>query len=177
MGTAWRMTENSPPRFLHLPTLCAGWCTVWCCHAGEGLDWFSCLADTFELVVITYSISEHIAPNLLWHVSLCLSELHEQDSFSVTAQVSRDFTCCSLHPEFLLRDDDWCHSIDFPLEEFCTDVFSGFVLDTYHFWRPPCANFLLVSFSDDSHNRQCAKPYCSAQFTCRDAAVIPHQRA
>jgi hypothetical protein len=90
------MTENSPPRFLQLPPLCADWCTFWCCHAGEGLDLSSCLADPFELVVLTYSISEHIAPNLMWHLSLslsvCLSESHEQDSFSVTAQVSRDFT-------------------------------------------------------------------------------------
>jgi len=65
----------------------------------------------------------------------------------------------------------------FPLEKFCTDVFlGGFVLDSDHFWRPPCANSSLVSFSDDNHNRRFARPYCSAQFTC-DAAVITNQRA
>ena len=36
------------------------------------------LADSFELVVLTCSVSEHIAPNLMWHISL--SHTHHRDT-------------------------------------------------------------------------------------------------
>jgi hypothetical protein len=33
----------------------------WCCHAGGGRDLFSCSAESFQFIVLTSSVFEHIA--------------------------------------------------------------------------------------------------------------------
>jgi hypothetical protein len=52
--------------------------------------------------------------------------------------------------------------------------FRAFLFDGETFRHPPCANVSIASFSDDGHNCWFSNPYCGAQFTCRDAAVIPN---
>jgi hypothetical protein len=51
-----------------------------------------------------------------------------------------------------------------------------FDFDDEHFQLPHCADFSVAKFSDDGHKRRLSNPYCGAQFTCRDVAVIPNQR-
>jgi hypothetical protein len=59
--------EHSTP-LLRLPPLCADWCAFWRCHAGGGLYSTSCLAETFDIVVLTTLMSAHIALDSLWHL-------------------------------------------------------------------------------------------------------------
>jgi len=54
---------------LQLPPLCADWCAVWHCHAGEGFDSSSCLVKPFKFVVWTTLKSVNTALNWLWHLS------------------------------------------------------------------------------------------------------------
>jgi hypothetical protein len=55
---------------LPLPSLWADWCVVFfAVFAGTGLHSCSCLAILFESVVLTSSVTVHMALNWLWQLS------------------------------------------------------------------------------------------------------------
>lgn len=60
--------EQQATPLLQLPHLCTDWCAVWHHNAG-GLHSFSFMAGPFSFMVVTSSVSAHIAMNWLWHFS------------------------------------------------------------------------------------------------------------
>ena len=86
--------EQSTP-LLQLPPLWAYWCAFLRCHVG-GLVLSSCLAESFELVVLTSLLPAHIAVNLLWH--LC-PRITLTRFLTVLEDNNHDFTRRSPGPE------------------------------------------------------------------------------
>jgi hypothetical protein len=85
-----------------------------------------------------------------------------------------------MNPGFVIDDYSWLEaSPSFSLqwrsvEQIFVQVCSVCMMGE-HFHHPPCANCSSAWFSDDAHNHLFSIRYCSAQFACHYAVVIPLQ--
>jgi hypothetical protein len=202
IGTAKKMRENSPLLCCQIP-LSADWCAVWRYHAGGGLDspfpfsrtlrircfnflniWTYCS----ELVVVplsknsTYKIPSLSQKTLAMNLpaKVCTLNFFVRGNERGCHSTFFHWWVVRMNPGFTTCNYCWPKSISvFPtvLEKFCADYFSGcFAGDGEHFRHPSCVKFSVAKLYDDSNNGWLSFPWCGAQFTRRNAAVLPNRR-
>ena len=132
---------------------CAEWCAVWCCHAGEELDSFSCLCKPSELVVWTSLMFAHIT--LPKNSTNKIPSLFRK---SLPWLVGSCWAChqVSFHHSHNKRPSVWANICGIPLTIHTSQTSTTIRLETYAAWNKITA-LCLVCTSTTSANLQC---YC-----------------